>query len=132
MPRFVAYHTGGEFHEDGGLGKGTSFLAVQELEKAGTLLSFEVVHDDGMRQGVDLTTGELWCGGERFGVDRPETPLRLIYYKNMFADVGNDGAPTHGINFVAVGWQTTKQGSNLRLGTRVYPNQKAYDVGSEL
>lgn len=142
MPSFIARTVDGtRIEEDAGLGKGASFSIVQAAERAGALASFEVVHDDGMRQGVDLLTGECWVAGERIGVMRPAEPLRVIYYKRMHADVtsAHDGAPspTGGVlEFVAVGWQSTVMTDagpkNVRFGTKVWPSVKHFEVGESL
>ena len=142
MPTFTAIATDGtRVEEDTGLGKGATFAVVQAMERAGVLASFEVTHDDGTRQGVDLLTGEIWIGAERIHVLRPAEPLRIIYYKQMHADVSNaaDGSPGPTgavLDFVAVGWQTTiatpAGPRNVRFGSKAWPDRRHFEIGEDL
>lgn len=139
MPYFVATAINGtQIKEDRGLGRGASFALVQDLERKGLLSTFEVFHEDGMRQGVDLMTGRLWVGGQEFNVVRPATRLRVIYYKRMQASVhaNEGGSPVVDLRFVAVGWQTTVENGgeskNIRFGSKAYPSEAHFEVGEDI
>lgn len=138
MPTFTAVALDGtRVREDEGLGKGASFAIVQAMEKAGVLASFYVTHADGTEQGVNLLTGDVWIGNEIARVARPDAPLRIIYYKRMYADVSSasDGAHSPSgtvLDFVAVGWQATENGKNVRFGCKVWPSRKHFEVGEDI
>jgi hypothetical protein len=99
------------------------FAAMTE----GRPLKFEVVADDGTVFGVDLTTGQLYAGAEIHTPDRPLADLRVIYYKQMSADMSMDtGVSGARMEYFCVGWQATVDGRNVRAGLRVYPDR--YEV----
>ena len=93
-------------------------------------LAFSVYTTDGQGFSVDLIDGSLNAGGEIFSVQGvPPTPLRLIYYKHMESDTG--GYEPVCAYFV-VGWQTTFEGRNVRLGLKVFPRERTFEVTQEI
>jgi hypothetical protein len=144
LPYFVAKAIdGSEIREDQGLGKGVSFALVQEWERNGILAEFTVYFPDGFRQSVNLLTGDLTLGAEVVKVEPQDTPLRIIYYKRMYADTGGGmgdhsaHSPTGAqLDFVALGWQTTVPTPagprNVRFGSKVWPARKHFQVGEEI
>jgi hypothetical protein len=89
-------------------------------------LSFTVYLADGTTFSVDLVRGTLRAGEERLNPALVlTTPLRLIYYKRMYADMSSNGKGPSGAKMAwfALGWQTTTEdGRNLRRGMKVYPD----------
>ncbi len=84
--------------------------------------------------GVDLRNGNLYAPGDSCFEPDPvvTTPLRLIYYKHMHQDVSINGASETVMEYFVVGWQTTVDGRNRRLGLKVYPDQLRYEVTEDI
>lgn len=80
---------------------------------------------------VDLESGSLTLGDERFDVKHPGAELRPIYYKSMHADASPSGTTTV-LDFVALGWQATVDGRNVRFGAKLYPAESRYELTEEV
>lgn len=97
---------------------------------AGSPVSFTAVTLDGERFTVDLVTGTLTVGDDAYtpqwGADRPL--LRLIYYKRMYAEAGGETV----CEFFVVGWQTTLDGKNVKVGLKVDPRLKTWEVTEDI
>ena len=129
--QFIAHLTDGRHVTEQdiiSLGVSRPFAIVQELEREGALAAFSVALPN-VTATVDLTTGPLTIGGEVVSCERPAEPLRLIYYKRMSADLGSFDAV---MEFVAIGWQATVAGKNVRFGVRLYPGVKHFIVGEDI
>ena len=95
-------------------------------------LSFSVTGQDGATFTVDLVSGSLWANEECFGAEHQKTPLRLIYYKHMEMSSGSETAKPEMMYYV-VGWQTTTEdGRNLKIGLKIFPSRKSYEVTSDI
>jgi len=89
--------------------------------------SFAAVTTDGGIFAVDLVDGSLLADGERYETFTQPTPLRLIYYKHMTFALGKDALPQ--CEYFVVGWQTTtEQGRNLKVGLKVYPAERRWEI----
>jgi hypothetical protein len=95
----------------------------------GRPLGLTVVTTDGSRFTVDLVTGALTAGVDVYTPALPTTPLRLVYYKHMTADAGH---PEPVCEYFVVGWQTTVDGRNLRLGLKAYPREGRHEVTADI
>lgn len=97
----------------------------------GLPMTFTAVTMDGARFGVNLVSGVLTAGNEVFAPQLPAlTPLRLIYYKRMAADVAH---PEPVCEFFVVGWQTTlPNGKNLKVGLKVRPDLQTWEVTEDI
>jgi hypothetical protein len=79
---------------------------------------------DGTSFGVDLIEGTFFVNTVKiFHPLIPPTPLRLIYYKRMCCTTWTDysfaSPPPALITFFALGWQTTYQNKNIKMGFKV-------------
>lgn len=93
-------------------------------------VDFSVTMSDGSVFGVDLATGNLYVGDGYFALDEvPQAPLRLIYFKRMYADVGE--SLSSALDFFVVGWQSTYKGKNHKIGLKVSPRTYSFDVTGE-
>ena len=95
----------------------------------GAPLTLAAVTTDGARFSVDLITGALTAGVDVYTPELPTTPLRVIYYKHMSADAGH---PEPVCAYFVVGWQTTVDGRNVRLGVKVYPAASRHEITSDI
>jgi len=95
-------------------------------------LHFTVTEQDGSSFSVDLLSGELLAGIECYKPENLTTPLRLIYYKHMEMSSGSETAKPEMVYYV-LGWQTTTaEGHNAKLGLKVFPGQRRYEVTTEI
>jgi len=92
----------------------------------GMPMTFTAVTLDGERFTVDLVSGALVVGNDLYTPQIPAfTPLRLVYYKHMTASAEE---PHPVCEFFVVGWQTTLNGKNLKVGLKVNPGAKTWEV----
>ena len=103
------------------------FAAVAEYRDAGTLRVLGVSLGEFIAT-VDLDTGSITCGSERYDVAHPGAPLRPIYYKQMSAEFGPSTSVGSRLEFVALGWQATVDGKNVRFGAKLYPAESRYEL----
>jgi hypothetical protein len=101
------------------------FTAVIDYGDTLTALGVQV---EGLLAVVDLETGSLTIGDERYDVAHPGAALRPIYYKQMVAETGQ---PTR-CEFVALGWQATVNGANVRFGVKLFPDEGRWLLGEGL
>lgn len=106
------------------------FVDVQAAEKSGRLRAFEY-QLPGFTMGVDLLTGAFRVGEELYDIAHPGAPLRVIYYRTMQVSMnGIAGSPE--LACVTVGWQTTVEGKNVRLGVKAYPAEGRWHVTEDI
>lgn len=99
----------------------------------GTPTYFTVYTIDGVAFSVDLLTGTLAVGDKVFHPeDNPPSPKRLIYYKRMVCSTGEYGFTGVGMLFFVVGWQTTYEGRNHKVGLKVYPDRQHVEVTGDI
>lgn len=103
------------------------FAAVAECRDRGDLRELAILLD-GFAATVDLETGALRVGDERYEVEHPGAPLRPIYYKRMSCEHGCQPV----MEFVALGWQTTVDGRNVRFGVKLYPSERRWMLTEEI
>ena len=97
---------------------------------AGLPMEFTAVTTDGSRFSVNLVSGELAAGIDKFTPDLPHgTGLRLVYYKRMSTGIG-DPLPT--CDFFVVGWQATVSGRNVKVGLKVFPAEFRWEVTEDI
>ena len=117
---FIVYSDWEDFHI-----RQSRFAAIM----AGPPVEFSAVTTDGERFTVDLVTGCFRIGQDHFAPDLAlHTPLRLIYYKRMGAGAGEE--PT--CDYFVVGWQTTVDGKNLKVGIKVDPSVKTWQITEDI
>jgi len=93
-------------------------------------LTFQVTDVGGNVFGVDLTTGGLFVGESLYIGPPPVTPLRLIYYKHMVTRLDGGSRPL--CLYFVVGWQTTVDGKNEKLGLKVHPAESRWEITSDI
>lgn len=96
----------------------------------GSPLTFHVTDEGGNIFGVDLITGGLFVGESLYSGQPPVTPLRLIYYKHMVTELSGASRPM--CLFFVVGWQTTVDDKNERLGLKVFPAENRWEITSDI
>ena len=107
------------------------FAAVAEYRDRGELAVLGVGVGDFLAL-VDLDSGSLTLGTERYDVQHPGAPLRPIYYKQMSADSSLELGTTTRLEFVALGWQATVDGRNVRFGAKLFPAESRYVLTEEV
>lgn len=98
----------------------------------GKPLIFHVTSEGGDVFGVDLVTGGLLVGENLYLPPAPITPLRLIYYKRMVGQSGEEYITKPLCVFFVVGWQTTVDGKNERLGLKVFPSENRWEITEDI
>jgi hypothetical protein len=92
----------------------------------GLPLRFAVTLDEGSVFAVDLVNGDLTANDTIFETNPPPgCALRLVYFKRMYADTGASQAV---MEFFVVGWQTTSEGRNVRMGLKVDTKRQVFEV----
>lgn len=97
---------------------GSRFTDVLTKEKESKLVSF-VLHNDVVSAGVDLRDGHFEINGVPFFLHRPDMEVlkdfRIIYFRTVQRTYNQGtGAESAGILGYSLGWQTTKNGTNIQ------------------
>jgi hypothetical protein len=104
------------------------FRAVESARDAGRLRTLGV-ECFGRFAEVDLDSGTLSFEGDTVSsVARGD--LRPVYYMRRFCEVFPRVGDTE-TEFIALGWQATVDGVNVRLGVRLYPDG-VYEVTEDI
>lgn len=124
-----------------------SGLSIVESDTVGfvdipqDLLATFKVNCDGQVFGVRLADGAFIVNEDVYTPKVTlDTPLRLVYYKTMQAEILGarvDFIHTPRVHCVVVGWQTTivlddGQYKNLKFGIKIYPNEQHWEITEDI
>ena len=93
-------------------------------------VEFQTTAEDGLVLGVNLATGALRVGEQVLVPQTLGENVRLIYYKHMYMSVDGPRRPT--CEYYVVGYQQTLDGRNNKIGVKVYPKEKRWEITQDI